>query len=695
MMRANLLKTFFSALAGSALLVVALFAMSMLRPESTVVQAAPAAQAPALAATKDTTTTMDLDHDPMYPTYSEVFSLSIVRDESLASFDMVATLLVNGKVYSMDGSIEEWALKSGEVTSTVDMLADLDDNPWWGAGANYVTATIWMSDSFVAKLYDEVHISPMISWDSSVRNIEYLKLGEKLSATVKVRPEANYMTYTNEMVKYDFDYMHGSSDNEYDAEVTIGATTSYTKSGKPDSTYVFTENVFYTKAGTYTMKAEYVSVEDLYGSTKYPSASVTETIGVQAPMLTYMLQDPTGEDITTQNSGGPLVMKMGASYALSPTVAWFYAMPASDPNAPSINAQVMVSGTQAMTNPTAPQVTGKVTYATGVAMLSSVYGEENPDDLPTGMQLPEGMKLVSMSKPITLTVDGEPVCNVDSIDLSAIPAATDRPIATGKQYTVTATLQGEGASGGNVSFTVEGDGVVNPASGTGDEDGIVTTYVTSETSGTMTLQATACADTTPVTATLEGLSFEKIVEGKEYDPNDDDDFVQEFDGGNITIRIPSGAYDEGLIINVTRVPFDQLDGVDQEINSAIPTIWGVYAYYKVQIEDLDGNDLTDTIVFEKIGNTNGLEITIQINLTSMLQQDAVTVPATQTQLLRLGNYRNSIWSTTVADVTGNSMSAQINTPGKAFAVVTAAREVYLPLIGQMTAASPTTSTVGF
>jgi hypothetical protein len=642
---------------------------------------------------------------PEYPTYTEEFSLSMEIDPQDGEVHTTtATLMVNAKTYSETNEDGDWVTKewvlpaTDEVTTTYlqgiipDRVVDgniLDDAyNYWGAGENYVTATIFYDNVVVGKVYQTVEIMPRMKWDSSVRNLESLRMGEVLSPIVSIRPLVNYISNTNEIVMFDYG-------NDKSEDVVITDTTHFVKDAtedktKEDTSYVYsTMGMTYTKAGAYTLTAEYA--EGVYST---PKAEATQMITVAAPMLDYMLQDPTGEDITTQVSGGPLVMKMDSSYALSPTVAWFYGMPVSDMQAPPIQAQVMVSGTDAMTNVTAPMVNSPVvTYVTGVAMLSSVYGEEDPEDLPAGMQLPEGMKLVSMSKPITLEVNGTIPCKVASIDLSAMPAAADRPInvETGGQYTVTATLKdedGNGVSGEEVTFTTQGGGAVNPASGTGDEDGIVTTYVSSSEAATVTLQAMACMDgedTTPVTATLEGLTFYEEL-GWPYDPAAD--FEESID--DITIFIPQGAYANPLRIRV--IPVEGGNPPEGVPALTGPTVWQVFKYYQMVITDMDGN-VVNNIQFTKTQNVNGIKVTIQF-VTGAALQAPVTVPATATQLLKVGNYTGN-WSSQPANVSGNTMSVEMTSPGSALASLTAAREVYLPLIAQMDQTSPTTSTLGF
>jgi hypothetical protein len=274
-----------------------------------------------------------------------------------------------------------------------------------------------------------------------------------------------------------------------------------------------------------------------------------------------------------------------------------------------------------------------------------------------------------------------------------MPAAADRPInvETGGQYTVTATLKdedGNGVSGEEVTFTTQGGGAVNPASGTGDEDGIVTTYVSSSEAATVTLQAMACMDgedTTPVTATLEGLTFYEEL-GWPYDPAAD--FEESID--DITIFIPQGAYANPLRIRV--IPVEGGNPPEGVPALTGPTVWQVFKYYQMVITDMDGN-VVNNIQFTKTQNVNGIKVTIQF-VTGAALQAPVTVPATATQLLKVGNYTGN-WSSQPANVSGNTMSVEMTSPGSALASLTAAREVYLPLIAQMDQTSPTTSTLGF
>jgi hypothetical protein len=156
---------------------------------------------------------------------------------------------------------------------------------------------------------------------------------------------------------------------------------------------------------------------------------------------------------------------------------------------------------------------------------------------------------------------------------------------------------------------------------------------------------------------------------------------------DLTIEIPAGAYPGGLRIKITPVEGGSQPAGVPELKG--PTVRQVFKYYQVVITDLEGNPINN-IQFTRTQNVN---VTIEF-VTETALQAPVTVPATATQLLRVGSYTGN-WSSQPANVSGNTMSVQLTSLGDALASLTASREVYLPLIAQMTATSPTTSTVGF
>lgn len=254
-MRTGVFKPFLAALAGSALLVVAMFALNFMRPEPTVVEAAPAVAAPSLAATDLTTVTMIVY--PAMPMYGEGVNIYLDRHMMYTNTEM-SVKVDSSMMHSTWHTTTNWT--NGN-TRTVVMPGK--QYP----GTYMVTATIMVTGTEAGKVYGQYAVQPMIKFDSSVPDT--ITYGNELSAVVKIMPEVNYMSSTNEIVEYDFD------EDGPMASVVITGSTSYKKADKPDATYVYTSYTF-TKAGTHTLKATYKS--GIYGT---PYAMVTKTIVVE------------------------------------------------------------------------------------------------------------------------------------------------------------------------------------------------------------------------------------------------------------------------------------------------------------------------------------------------------------------------------------------------------------------------------
>lgn len=423
-MRNNLFKAFVSAVAGSALLLVALFVMNVVRPETAVVEAAPAVAAPSLAATNLTTVTMM--SEPTMPMYTEVISSWIVRDEMTKDMPMTATVMVNGKwLMDMNKMPVVWDLKPGVITSEFKLA----DN--WYPGSYYVTATVYMSGTMAGYAPNNggnpITVMPMIKFDSGVP--AEVKLGEKFSATVKIQPEVNVMSNTNEIVEYDF-----QNDGTVDASVIISSTNSYTKSDKPDATYVYTDYMF-MKGMTYTMKAAYKS--GIYGN---PMATVTKTISVKNPTLTVNATPATvkvGEQVSLEGM---------TDFAVDTASVMFSA------NGTDLGT-VAMSGTNATTTTTFAQV-GE--YAiTGKLMA---FGNE-----------------VTTSAPVTVTVESAQAA-ADTVVASAAKA-----VEAGSTTTVSATVTGNSqpVAGQVVSFTIQaGSSTISPVTATTNDQGVAEVTLT-------------------------------------------------------------------------------------------------------------------------------------------------------------------------------------------------------------------------
>jgi hypothetical protein len=155
------------------------------------------------------------------------------------------------------------------------------------------------------------------------------------------------------------------------------------------------------------------------------------------------------------------------------------------------------------------------------------------------------------------------------------------------------------------------------------------------------------------------------------------DYEETFD--DLTIFIPEGACDDyGLRVNVTPIERDALPDAIPPMND--PTVWQVFKYYNVQFTDGSGT-LLNSMHFTPTEHVNGIRVTVEYNPDVTLQAP-VTIPFTQTHLLHLGNSIRNEWQIIPAEVRDNTLSVELTDPGSTFAVLTALRQVYLPLVRQ-------------
>lgn len=551
MKKTGLIKTFLTALAGSVALMVALVVMNNLRPATTVVEAAPATASNALAATELTSIT--IKHMPEHPKYGDDIMAMVMREGEAISNTYTATLMVNGMAITQPAYVELPAN-----TETFSMPVPGSD--MWAPATYPISATIYQSGTVQGIVNHEITVDPFIGWDSSVRNMPPMKLGDVLSAAVKVMPAVNYMSNTNEVVEYDFD-----GDKEVDAGVTITGTNSYMKPDKPNSTYVFDEYL-YTKAATYTVGAQYKS--GIYGE---PTYWATTTVVVKNPVLSF---DATvDQENCTVDLAADLI---DASENLTPTMVQFLA------DGEEV-AKIDVAGTKAMTTVALPEVTETTTVTMKAVLVSDAFGGE----------------IVATEKDVVVEPCG--VCEVTSIALSSTPAS---PIEAGGTYTVTAQLT-EACADKAVGF-VTTLGTLGSASDTSDENGKAMTTLTSDVAGTAIVTATYEDKSEGITLVFEDGGTE-IDDGGETTIED-----AENPENNVTIKIPAGSGKvKAKCTLVMELPNPPSGGRIRDVGNA----------FSCNFKTMDGKAYTGTLQLQfrrKVGPATLAAATVPTTMTNLI-----------------------------------------------------------------------------
>ncbi len=654
-MKQNFIKTFVSALAGSILLVVAMFAMNAMRPETQVVQAATAVQAPALAAEETVYTSATLSYTPEAPKYNfeaekaEGITFTIVRDKD-AHIPMTATLYITSTHVGT-----EWILNES-TTSTKNIAAKIYP------GTYPITASLVQSETVdVGILKDTVTVYPVFQFDRGVP--AEIKLGDCYTADVKIQPKVNYMSDTNEMVDYDF------GDKTKLAEVSINSTSAYTKVGKEDSTYVFTRHRYLKGGMTYTVKADYNS--GIYGK---KVGQITKTLYVENPDVKVWVTDMDGEPITTTKSGEMVRAWAETSHAISPTMMYLNTSSEED-----FSAMLPMTGTKVYTDFTAPEIPegDKVlTVTVGADLLSSMYGDKTST-------ISKELKLItSGSTPLVVEKAPPPPPKVDEVDLSNSPAS---PIKAGESYTVTATLMNadsEPVTGTDVMFKVtdaDSNAEIKTENETSDDAGKAEITVTSSEVATYTVIAVSEGVTSTKQLTLMFQSGENT---KQIDPTKNEDVEMTSEDGKVTITIESGTFTETVDI-----VFEEASENDADVQGKIGSLKskGKFGFFRVKIYHVV-NGQRGAQFFPVLSKPIKI-VYNRLTVASTMLQQTTTVPLNEVQLLKMATYTTS-WNNMDTTVTPSSPSAgdalsitgSTKQPGELFAVITANNEVYLPTV---------------
>lgn len=422
-MRNNLFKAFLSAVAGSAILLAALFVMNIVRPETAVVEASPAVAAPSLAATGQVTMTID----PATSMYGEKVTLHFARSPMYKDIEkMTASITITMKTnkwytyttWTKGQTMTMITLPTGKVVTTTNYTTR---NP----GTYTVETNVFSGSLLIDKASGSYTILPLIAFDSAVP--AQINLGQWFTPTVKIQPQV--MT-TTEVVEYD---MLGDGKP---VAVKIDSTSSFTKPDKPDATYVYTRYM-YTKGATYTVKAAYKS--GIYGD---PMAVVTKTINVKNPTLTVKATP------ATVKVGEPVKLEGMTDFAVDTASVVF----SVDGKALST---VAMSNTNATTTTTFAQAG---TYSiTGKLMA---FGND-----------------VTTSAPVTVTVEAA----TQPVVADTIVAKAAKTLQAGSTTTVSATVTGGGqpVASQTVSFTIQaGSSTLSSVTATTNEQGVAEVTLT-------------------------------------------------------------------------------------------------------------------------------------------------------------------------------------------------------------------------
>jgi hypothetical protein len=672
-MKQNFIKTFVSALAGSILLVVAMFAMNAMRPETQVVQAATAVQAPALAdshggATEYTSAT--LSHTPEAPKYNfeakkaEGITFTIVRDKD-AHIPMTATLYITSTHVGT-----EWILDDGDGTVTSTKNIDAKIYP----GTYPITASLVQTETVdVGILKGEVTVVPIFKFDSGVP--AEIKLGDCYTPMVKIQPEVNYITDTNEKVDYDFG-------NKMKGGVVITDTSVFTADGKGDkldSTYVFTRHRYYVGGMTYTVKAIYNS--GVYGKM---SGEITKTLYVENPEVKVWVTDMDGEVITTTKSGEMVRAWAETSHAISPTMMYLKTSADLPPGAPEAyfpSAMLPMTGTKVYTDVTVPELIEGVevlTVTVGADLLSSMYGGETSS-------ISKELKLItSASTPLVVEKAPPPPPKVTEVDLSNAPAS---PIKAGESYTVTATLMdadSKPVTGTNVMFKVtdaDSNAEIKSENKTSDDAGKAEITVTSSEVATYTVIAVSEGVTSTKQLTL---MFESGENTKQIDPTKDEDVEMTSEDGKVTITIESGTFTETVDI-----VFEEASENDADVQGKIGSLKAKtrFGFFRIKFYKVNNGQRGDQF-FPVLSKPIKI-VYNRLTVASTMLQQTNEVPLNEVQLLKIATYTTS-WNNMDTTVSPSSPSAgdaltltgSTTQPGELFAVVTANNEVYLPTVSK-------------
>lgn len=667
-MKTGLIKTFLTALAGSVALMVALVLMNNMRP-ATVVEASPAVASPALAAVEASKlTSITISHIPDNIVYGMdkdgVSKFVVTRTNEALNQDYIATLMVNNMPITKPNSTELLTIPLPAGVDPIEVPTPLaPNNESWDPGTYWVTATVYQTGTVLGEVYHNVTIAPFIGWDSSVRNMASMRLGDVLSAAVKIQPAVNYMSDTNEVVEYDFD-----GDGTPEGGVTIDGTNSYTKATAPNATYVFTEYL-YTKAATYTVNAHYQYNSGVYGK---PTNSATTVVTVVNPGLDLMIHGMKATDVVTPEidhtkeitkgmSGDTveLVAKVDASEGLTPTLVEFKA-------GEETIATIPVSGTEAMTTIVLSDVTTPTVVTMTAVLVSPKFGEGDGD-----------MKVIVATEPISVVVDPKPAppaepCPV-SIALAATPAS---PIKTGETYTATATLTEQaaetckvgGVEGKQVDFTST-LGTPAPASAATDASGVATTTLTSAVTGTATLTATFGEAADGIDLVFEPV--EVVDDGIEIESGGTATFEDETNPeNNVVIEMPAGSVKvKAKCTLMVELPTKPSGVRIREVGNA----------FTCNFKTMDGKPYTGTVK---------MQFRRLVAPATAMLADA-TVPTTRTNLIGLGVNQGDTWDILSADSVSqpdanNLVTASVNvaTPSSTdtYARLTANKVVYLPMV---------------
>lgn len=666
-MKQNFIKTFVSALAGSILLVVAMFAMNAMRPETQVVQAATAVQAPALAAEETVYTSATLSHTPETPKYTEGFTFTIVREKD-AHIPMTATLYITSTHVGT-----EWILDDGKGTVTSTKKIDAKIYP----GTYPITASLVQTETVnVGILKGEVTVVPIFKFDSGVP--AEIKLGDCYTADVKIEPKVNYISDTEEIVAYDFD------DGSDVAEVLIEETSAYTKEGKDklDSTYVFTRHRYYVGGMTYTVKATYNS--GVYGKM---SGEITKTLYVENPEVKVWVTDMDGEVITTTKSGEMVRAWAETSHAISPTMMYLKTsadldLPPGAPEAYFPSAMLPMTGTKVYTDVTVPELIegagDSLTVTVGADLLSSMYGGETSS-------ISKELKLItSASTPLVVEKAPPPPPKVTEVDLSNAPAS---PIKAGESYTVTATLMdadSKPVTGTNVMFKVtdaDSNAEIKSENKTSDDAGKAEITVTSSEVATYTVIAVSEGVTSTKQLTL---MFESGENTKQIDPTKDEDVEMTSEDGKVTITIESGTFTETVDI-----VFEEASENDADVQGKIGSLKAKtrFGFFRIKFYKVNNGQRGDQF-FPVLSKPIKI-VYNRLTVASTMLQQTNEVPLNEVQLLKIATYTTS-WNNMDTTVSPSSPSAgdaltltgSTTQPGELFAVVTANNEVYLPTVSK-------------